>query len=87
VYARNEVYESVAGWASFEPWLSRIENMEEEAIWAAAGEIPPDWYCGQWDELEALVKKLIARRAIVRDLILGFRMSSRRPFPGWGEDA
>lgn len=87
VYARNDVYESVAGWDSFEPWLSRIENMEEDAIWAAAGEIPPDWYCGQWDELEALVKKLIARRAIVRELILGFRMSSRRPFPGWREDA
>ncbi len=87
VYARNEVYEEVAGWASFEPWLSRIETMEEDAIWAAAGELPPDWYCGEWEALERLVKQLIERRAIVRELILGFRMSSRRPFPLWREDA
>src|SRR5262249_41386853 len=38
VYARNEVYEQVRGWGSFEPWLSRIENMNEEAAWRAAGE-------------------------------------------------
>jgi hypothetical protein len=87
VYARNEVYESVAGWESFEPWLSRIEKMDEDVIWAAAGEIPPDWYCGEWEELERLVKKLIARREMVRGLILGFRMSARRPFPRWREDA
>jgi hypothetical protein len=77
----------VAGWESFEPWLSRIEKMDEDVIWAAAGEIPPDWYCGEWDELERLVKKLIERRAMVRELILGFRMSPRRPFPRWREDA
>jgi len=87
VYARNEVYENVSGWDSFEPWLSRIERMDEEVIWAAAGEIPPDWYCGEWDALEALVRKLIERRGLVRELILGFRMSPRRPFPRWCEDA
>ena len=33
VYARNEVYESVRGWESFEPWLSRVEKMEEDVVW------------------------------------------------------
>lgn len=87
VYARNEVYAGVRGWGSFDPWLSRIENMEEDVIWAAAGEIPPDWYGNDWDALEKLVKTLIERRSTVRELIMAFRMSPRRPFPNWREEA
>jgi hypothetical protein len=87
VYARNEVYKDVRGWPSFEPWLSRIESMDPEKIWEAAGEIPPDWYGGEWNELEELVRKLIERRVVVRQLILAFRDSLRRPFPEWREDA
>ncbi len=87
VFARNEVYEGVRGWQSFEPWLSRIEKMEEDVIWAAAGEIPPDWYCNDWDAIQKLVTTLIERRNCVRDLISAFRFSSRRPFPNWREDA
>ncbi len=83
VYARNEVYAGVRGWKSFEPWLSNIENMSEDVIWAEAGNIPPEWYGGEWDELEKLVKKLIERRGIVRELIEAFRVSPRRPFPEW----
>jgi hypothetical protein len=37
VYARNEVYESVRGWESFEPWLSRVERMDEDVIWSLGG--------------------------------------------------
>jgi hypothetical protein len=85
VYARNEVYESVRGWESFEPWLSRIEKMEEDVVWRLAGEIPPEWYGGEWDELEKLVRTLIARRGVVRELIEAFRVSPRRPFPEWVE--
>ena len=70
------MYEGVAGWESFEPWLSRIENMSEDVIWAAAGEIPADWYGGEWEALESLVTRLIARRALVRD---DFRISNVEP--------
>jgi hypothetical protein len=87
VYARNEVYESVRGWESFEPWLSRVEKMEEDVVWSLAGEIPPEWYGGEWDELEQLARKLIARREMVRELIEAFRISPRRPFPEWREQA
>jgi hypothetical protein len=83
VYSRNEVYEGVRGWKSFEPWLSRIEKMEEDLLWSLAGEIPPQWYGGAWDELEKLVRRLIARRGVVRGLIEAFRISPRRPFPAW----
>jgi hypothetical protein len=87
VYARNEVYEGVRGWESFEPWLSRIERMEEDIVWTLAGEIPPEWYGGAWDELEKLVRTLIGRRGGVRELIEAFRVSPRRPFPEWREQA
>jgi hypothetical protein len=87
VYARNEVYERVRGWESFEPWLSRIEKMEEDVVWSLAGGIPPEWYGGEWDELEKLVRTLIGRREQVRELIEAFRVSARRPFPEWREVA
>jgi hypothetical protein len=85
VYARNEVYASVRGWESFEPWLSRVEKMEEDKVWSLAGEIPPEWYGGEWEELEKLVQTLIRRRGTVRELIDAFRVSPRRPFPEWME--
>jgi hypothetical protein len=87
VYARNEVYVGVRGWESFEPWLSRVEKMNEDVIWAAAGEIPPEWYGSDWGALEDLTRLLVERRPIVRELITGFRASPRKPFPNWREDA
>ena len=83
VYARNEVYAGVRGWGSFEPWLSRVEKLEEHVLWQLAGGIPPEWYEGEWDELENLVRHLIQRRRMVRDLIEAFRNSVRDPFPEW----
>ncbi len=84
VYYRNEVYGEVTGWESFEPWLTRMETMAEETVWAAANEIPPEWYGGDVGEMEALVEKLLARRSRIRELIEGFRVSDRAPFPNWG---
>jgi len=86
VFARNEAYAWVKGWESFEPWLSRIEAICGNEVWSIAGEIPPEWYCGEWDALQALGHALIARRARVRELITCFRTSPRRPFPGWMEN-
>jgi hypothetical protein len=83
VYARNEVYTWIRGWESFEPWLSRIEQMEGDVVWSLAGEIPPEWYGGEWEEFERLVRTLIERRGSVRELIDAFRVSPRRPFSGW----
>jgi hypothetical protein len=87
VYARNEVYAAIKGWDSFDPWLSRIEQMEADIVWKLASEIPPEWYGAEWDVLEKLVRELIARREMVRGLIELFRGSVRRPFPEWKEQA
>ena len=84
VYYRNDVYRQIAGWESFEPWLTRLETMPAETIWAAANEIPPEWYGGDLGAMEALVEKLLARRSLIRALIAAFGDSDRMPFPNWG---
>ena len=84
VYYRNDVYLEITGWESFEPWLTRIETMPAETVWTAANEIPPEWYGGDLDEMEALVEKLLARRSRIRELIEGFGKTDRKPFPKWG---
>jgi len=87
VYFRNDVYQQIAGWESFEPWLTRLESMPAETVWAAASEVPPEWYGGDLGEMESLVEKLLARRTQIRELIEGFGRSDRWPFPKWmGEE-
>ena len=66
VFGRNDVYECVTSWDSFEPWLSRIENFPESSLWPLAEEIPPEWYGGASEELERLLTRLLTRRALVR---------------------
>jgi hypothetical protein len=83
VYARNRVYASVTGWASFEPWLSRIEEMEGDTIWNIADMVPPEWYAGDMAAIERLLEQLLRRRGRVRELIAAFRDSNREPFPLW----
>jgi hypothetical protein len=85
VFQRNAVYREVRGWESFEPWLSNIERFGEQAIWEIAETVPPEWYGGDISAIEALVEQLIRRRSRVRELIEGFRESSRAPFPNWGK--
>ncbi|MGP0018518.1 MAG: HipA family kinase [Candidatus Sulfotelmatobacter sp.] len=83
IYSGNEVYESIQDWQSFEPWLSRIEKLHRDVIWHIASEIPKEWYQQNRSALESLVRTLIVRRGLLRNLIDAFRLSPRRPFPGW----
>jgi hypothetical protein len=83
VFARNSVYSAVTGWDSFEPWLSRIEQFSPKALWEIADTVPPEWYEKNLFRLEELVQTLLQRRSRVRELILQFRQSSRKPFPRW----
>ena len=84
VYYRNLVYRDILGWDSFEPWLSRIEMLAPDVLWAAANEVPPEWYGGDLSEMETLVQNLLARRGRIRELIAAFAKSDRKPFPNWG---
>jgi hypothetical protein len=83
VYARNRVYAGVTGWASFEPWLTRIEEMEPDTLWDIADMVPPEWYGGDMNTMEQLLQQMLRRRGRVRELIGSFRDSNREPFPMW----
>ena len=83
VYPLNLVYEQVTGWESFEPWITRIEEMQPETLWAIAEHVPPEWY-GSPSQLETLLDQLLKRRRRVREFITDFRESYRAPFPNWG---
>jgi hypothetical protein len=85
IYPRNLVYAGVTGWASFEPWLSRIEAMEPGVLWEIAEAVPPEWYGGDLAVLEQLMEQLLQRRGRVRELIESFRNSDRAPFPMWAQ--
>lgn len=83
VYARNSVYVEVTGWGSFEPWLSRVEEMDGATLWGIAEAVPPEWYGGDLREIERLMETMMKRRGRVRELIASFRDSEREPFPNW----
>lgn len=82
-YAWNEVYAGVTGWESFEPWLSRLEEMNEDLIAGCGNIVPPGWYESDNEALEKLLASLIKRRSRIRELIESFQHSSRKPFPNW----
>jgi hypothetical protein len=84
VFGRNDVYKNVIGWQSFEPWLSRIEELDPQEVWQCADSVPPEWY-GEWDAMEKLLEAVIKRRDRVREFIASFRDSSRKPFVNWVE--
>jgi hypothetical protein len=85
VYLRSSVYAQVTGWKSFEPWLSRVEALPADQLWAVAEAVPPEWYGGDMAEIERLIEQLLKRRSRVRDLIAAFRDSDRQPFPMWAK--
>jgi len=82
VFGLNDVYERIESWNDFDPWLSRIEMFPARQLQGVADEIPCEWY-GERAELQRLLNRLLERRSIVRQLIEGFRNSSRNPFPNW----
>ncbi len=84
VFASNVVYEGVTGWESFEPTLTKAEEMSSDAIWGCLVNMPDEWYGGDREGLERLVEGLYDRRQMMRRLISIFRESSRKPFPNWG---
>ena len=83
VYACNGVYQSVTGWKSFEPALSRAQGISMDDIRDCAARIPPEWYGQDTNALERIVETLYARRSIIPDLITALRESTRNPFPNW----
>src|SRR5205807_425447 len=81
VFYRNFVYEHVTGWESFEPVLSRAEQMDSQGLWKLAQGMPEEWWNrdrvpegmsrGRWhkkfsSDLCRLIETLCQRRSKIR---------------------
>jgi len=83
LYPRRLVYESVRGLKSFEPYLSRIENLDPMELEKCLRDIPPEWCGDDPGQISRLAEKLYDRRRRVRQLIIDAKQSPLRPFPNW----
>ena len=82
-YARQRVYENVTAWESFEPALTRAEQLDLGELWRYAAQVPEEWYEYDVSGMNRLIEMLYRRRLRIRDLISEFRKSQRNPFPNW----
>ena len=83
LYARRQVYESIASLDDFQPWLEQVVNFPEEVMDQAWKRIPPEWMEGEEDELQRLLERLYERRKRVPELIAACRGARVNPFPNW----
>jgi len=77
------VYKDVAGIESFQPWLSRIESIDNSILEQAVALIPPEWYGARREAIEGLLRSLMSRRFQVRDQLLWLRRQNPLLFPRW----
>lgn len=84
IYPRRLVYEKVKGLESFEPFLSRVENLTAGELEECRHGIPIDWCHPDPGQLDRLMETLYARRRILRQAIIDARNSALDPFPRWG---
>jgi hypothetical protein len=83
LYPRRLVYESVHGLKSFEPYLSRIENIGASELEACLCEVPREWCGDDPGQISRLAERLFERRRRLRQLIVDAKQSSLNPFPNW----
>lgn len=83
LYFRPMVYEQVRSLADFQPWLDRIVHFPVEVMDDALKTLPAQWTEGDEDSVEALLEKLMRRRARVPELVASGRESRANPFPLW----
>jgi hypothetical protein len=83
LYPRRLVYEKVRGLQSFEPYLSRLENLDASELEACARGIPEEWCGGESELLVRLLERLYERRRRVRQALIDAKNSSLAPFPNW----
>jgi hypothetical protein len=83
LYHRPMVYEAVRGLDDFAPWLERIIHFPVEVIDQAFRSIPLQWIEGEEDSFEALLERLMQRRALVAGLIEACRKAKPAAFPNW----
>ncbi len=83
LYHRPLVYEQIRSLDDFQPCLERILHFPEDVVDEAYKQVPLEWIEGEEDALEAVLEKLLDRRARVPDLINQCRRARPSLFPNW----
>lgn len=83
VYPRLCVYNKVRSIDDFQPWLDRVCHLSADVLKYAFGHVPAEWIRGEQHQLKGLIKKLLARRSRVPDLIEDARRCDLKPFLNW----
>ena len=74
IYPRRLVYEKVRGLESFEPFLSRIENLTTSELEECTTGIPTKWCEPDPGQLARLIETLFARRRTLRQAIINAKI-------------
>jgi len=85
LYPRRLVYDEVEGLKSFEPFLSRVENLDSSQIGECISEMPGEWCGPEPGKLKQLAETLYKRRRGIRQAVIDAKNSSLKPFPNWRE--
>jgi len=85
LYPRRLVYAEVQGLKSFEPFLSRVENLDSSQIGDCISQMPGEWCGPDPGKLNQLAEILYKRRRGIRQAIIDAKNSSLKPFPNWRE--
>lgn len=77
VFARNEAYYCVTGWADFDYWIAAAAAVPLDALTPP----PEEWTDG--GDYAYLLEQIASRVKRIPNLIQQFKCSSRYPFPQW----
>jgi hypothetical protein len=84
IYDHPSIYGHVTDMDSFEPWLSRIEQLNEDVFREAERGLPQDWLLGSdRKHLTELLDRLWSRRGQVRESIWSTIRTRPQVFPSW----
>ena len=83
LYPRWLVYESVRGLRSFEPFLSRVEDLDASSLEECVRTIPVEWCGDHPEQIWDLAQRLYDRRRHVRQLIVNGMNTRPNPFRNW----
>jgi hypothetical protein len=82
LYPQRLVYDAVTSLESFEPFISRVENLRPPIIEECFVDIPSEWCWPDPDAARPLIRRLYDRRKRLREMIIEAKLISHA-FQNW----
>jgi hypothetical protein len=80
---RRALYNELREIGDCEPWLSRIEEIQESILWDIFDTVPHSWRHEDDKGFERVVRSLLRARCHVADSIVASANSDDKPFRNW----